>query len=80
VEKIRIVQAMGDLEEARRAREKMNEEYPLTPTMWVEWIRDEQKVISNDSEREYVVELFERAVEEYTCKIILKFYLGLKHF
>lgn len=55
-----------ELEEARKAREKMREVYPLTPELWLEWVRDEQKVCTTDEERKYIVGLFEYAVQDYT--------------
>ncbi|KAG0710360.1 Squamous cell carcinoma antigen recognized by T-cells 3 [Chionoecetes opilio] len=34
--------------------------------LWLDWIRDEQKVCTTDEERQYVVGLFKRAVQDYT--------------
>uniref|UniRef100_A0A0P4WF69 RRM domain-containing protein n=1 Tax=Scylla olivacea TaxID=85551 RepID=A0A0P4WF69_SCYOL len=63
---ITTLQELFELEEARKAREKMSEVYPLTPELWLQWIRDEQKVCTTDEERQYIVGLFERAVKDYT--------------
>lgn len=41
--------------------------------LWLEWIRDEQKVCTTNDERQFIVELFERAVKDYTCKYIFNF-------
>lgn len=35
---------MGEIEKLRQAREAMNEIFPLTPTMWQEWARDEASI------------------------------------
>jgi hypothetical protein len=32
---------MGELEKLRQAREAMSELFPLTPSMWQEWAKDE---------------------------------------
>lgn len=37
---------MGEIEKLRRAREAMNELFPLTPAMWKEWARDESSLIT----------------------------------
>lgn len=36
--------------------------------LWLDWIRDEQKICSTPEEREYIINLFERAVKDYTSK------------
>nr|XP_045609668.1 squamous cell carcinoma antigen recognized by T-cells 3-like isoform X1 [Procambarus clarkii] len=63
---IAVLRELFELEEARHARQRMSEVYPLTPELWLDWIRDEQKVCTSDEERQYIVELFERAVKDYT--------------
>lgn len=37
---------MGEIEKLRKAREAMNEIFPLTPVMWQEWARDEASMSS----------------------------------
>ena len=32
---------MGDVDKLSRAREAMSELFPLSPTMWRQWIKDE---------------------------------------
>ncbi|KAJ7946513.1 squamous cell carcinoma antigen recognized by T-cells 3-like [Quillaja saponaria] len=41
VQYIRLLRKTGDIEKLRRAREAMRELFPLTPTMWQEWAKDE---------------------------------------
>ncbi|KAK3855213.1 hypothetical protein Pcinc_038368 [Petrolisthes cinctipes] len=62
---IKALQELGELEEARKAREKMSEVYPLTAELWLEWIRDEQKVCSSEEEKQFIRDLFDRAVKDY---------------
>ena len=38
---IKLLRRMGDIEKLRTAREAMNELFPLSPTMWQEWTKDE---------------------------------------
>lgn len=58
----------------------MNVIYPLSPTLWIEWLQDEQKMLSvaTDEEKEYVFTLMERAVKDYTCKLTLNFEIYLQ--
>ncbi|KAK8726198.1 hypothetical protein OTU49_010418 [Cherax quadricarinatus] len=66
VQLIAALRDLFELEEARKARQKMSEVYPLTPELWLDWIRDEQKVCTSSDERLYIAELFDRAVKDYT--------------
>ncbi len=70
LEKIRILKELGELDRLRTVREKMSQLYPLSPNLWLEWLRDEQKMLSvaTPEEKEYLYTLMERAVKDYTCK------------
>lgn len=48
----------------------MSDLYPLSPSLWVEWLEDEMKMVSvsTDEEKEYVFGLMEKAVKDYACK------------
>ncbi len=72
VEKIRLLRGLGDLEKLRSVRERLNEYYPLSPQLWMDWLRDESKVAKTDEEKEEVLKLFQRSVEDYLCKLIAK--------
>lgn len=63
---IAALRELFELEEARKARQAMSKIYPLTPELWLEWIRDEQKVCTTNDERQFIVELFESAVKDYS--------------
>lgn len=66
-------QAMGDLERLRAARERMSSKYPLSPELWLAWIRDEMKLALSEEERTAVEALCERAVKDYLCKVFRLF-------
>ena len=38
---IQCLRKSGNIEKLRAAREEMNKYYPLTPKMWLEWVKDE---------------------------------------
>ncbi|XP_068216225.1 squamous cell carcinoma antigen recognized by T-cells 3-like [Palaemon carinicauda] len=63
---IGALRSLVELEEARAAREAMHKIYPLSPELWLDWVRDEQKVCTTKEERDYITSLFERAVKDYT--------------
>ncbi|KAJ8312590.1 hypothetical protein KUTeg_009963 [Tegillarca granosa] len=65
VELIKILREMGELERLRNAREKMSELFPLTPELWLDWLRDEIPIATTDDERRKIEQLFERAVKDY---------------
>ncbi|NWI51999.1 SART3 protein, partial [Calyptomena viridis] len=64
---IKLLHQEGELVKLRRARQKMSELFPLTEEIWLDWLKDEIKMASENSEREKVYELFERAVKDYIC-------------
>ncbi|XP_056384760.1 squamous cell carcinoma antigen recognized by T-cells 3 isoform X5 [Hyla sarda] len=45
----------------------MSELFPLTEEIWLDWLKDEMKIAEDDSSREAVYELFEKAVKDYIC-------------
>jgi hypothetical protein len=55
----------GDLGAVRAARESMADTFPLTAELWTAWLQDEQRLASTKSERNGVLQLYERAVEDY---------------
>ncbi|CAI0376801.1 unnamed protein product [Linum tenue] len=46
VQCIKLLRRMGELEKLRQAREAMNALFPLTPSMWQEWAKDEASLSS----------------------------------
>ncbi|KAH0554628.1 hypothetical protein KQX54_011972 [Cotesia glomerata] len=59
------LQSLGELDELRKAREEMSKIYPLSPDLWLSWLRDEMRIAISAEEKKAVKELFERAVEDY---------------
>jgi hypothetical protein len=48
--------------------------------LWISWLKDEISIAASDAERSAVVELFERAVQDYLCKnFYITMYFILKH-
>lgn len=65
VELIKLLRSSGELDSLREAREGFASRFPLTPGLWLEWINDEQKMISSPEEKKHVESLFERGVKDY---------------
>ncbi|XP_048775052.2 squamous cell carcinoma antigen recognized by T-cells 3-like [Ostrea edulis] len=64
-EMMKILRNTGELEKLRETREKMSRFFPLTQELWLEWLRDEIPLATDESERKHVYDLFERAVKDY---------------
>ncbi|KAI4487937.1 hypothetical protein M0802_011699 [Mischocyttarus mexicanus] len=64
---IKKFEMMGELERLRIARENMSSMYPLSPELWLSWLRDEIKLAVSSEEKAEVVKLCERAVKDYLC-------------
>ncbi|TRY71315.1 hypothetical protein DNTS_002252 [Danionella cerebrum] len=67
VDLIKLLRQEGKLHRLRKARQKMSELFPLTEEIWLDWLKDEIRITEDDSDREKVYELFERAVKDYIC-------------
>ena len=50
----------------------------LLAELWLEWVQDEQKVCTTDEERQFIVGLFERAVQDYTGEYRIMYLLTMK--
>ncbi len=61
VDLIGTLRKCGELEQLRSARQAMASAFPLSPTLWEEWIEDEKEI----STPETIKDLFERAVKDY---------------
>jgi len=48
----------------RAAREKMSSLFPLSESLWLEWLRDESAV-QDKVDKDYLTTLFERSVKDY---------------
>ncbi|XP_077164084.1 spliceosome associated factor 3, U4/U6 recycling protein isoform X2 [Paroedura picta] len=64
---IKLLRQEGELVKLQRARQKMSELFPLTEEIWLDWLKDEIRMAADNSEREKVYDLFERAVKDYIC-------------
>ncbi|KAF0033849.1 hypothetical protein F2P81_013915 [Scophthalmus maximus] len=67
VDLIKLLKQEGELVRLRKARQKMSELFPLTEEIWLDWLKDEIRLTEEESNREKVYELFERAVKDYIC-------------
>ncbi|XP_018494202.1 squamous cell carcinoma antigen recognized by T-cells 3 [Galendromus occidentalis] len=63
---IKFLEKGDDLDKLRAAREAMAKLFPLTPQLWLTWIRQEIDLCLDEEEKLKVLELFQRAVKDYT--------------
>ncbi|KAF0287950.1 Squamous cell carcinoma antigen recognized by T-cells 3 [Amphibalanus amphitrite] len=62
---IELLRSSDSRQMLTESRETMNKYFPLSPTLWLSWIRDEQQWAETDEERQRVLALCDRAVAEY---------------
>ncbi|GFY94663.1 similar to EMBRYO DEFECTIVE 140 [Actinidia rufa] len=62
---IRALRKHGDIEKLRRAREAMSELFPLSPSMWQDWAKDETSLSSGPESFPAIEKLYERGVFDY---------------
>ncbi|ROI27667.1 Squamous cell carcinoma antigen recognized by T-cells 3 [Anabarilius grahami] len=67
VDLIKLLRQEAKLHRLRKARQKMSELFPLTEEIWLDWLKDEIRLTEDESDREKVYELFERAIKDYVC-------------
>ena len=65
VSKIKLLKSIGELDDLRIARKQFAEVYPLTPELWMEWIKDEINLAESEKEKQCIEELFDTAVKDY---------------
>ncbi|XP_041010995.1 squamous cell carcinoma antigen recognized by T-cells 3-like isoform X2 [Juglans microcarpa x Juglans regia] len=68
VQYIRLLRKMGAIEKLRLAREAMSELFPLTPTMWQEWAKDEASIGTGPEAVHAIEKLYQRGVLDYLAK------------
>uniref|UniRef100_A0A3B4B197 RRM domain-containing protein n=1 Tax=Periophthalmus magnuspinnatus TaxID=409849 RepID=A0A3B4B197_9GOBI len=73
VDLIKLLKQEGELLRLRKARQKMSELFPLTEEIWLDWLKDEIRLTEEESNREKVYEIFERAVKDYIPDIWLEY-------
>ena len=50
------------------SREFSNTIMAVFTDLWLEWINDERELASSSEEKKAILELFERAVQDYLCE------------
>lgn len=71
-------QSGADFAGLRSARESFSSLYPLPPSMWLEWVNDEQSVDPGMATKKYVLEtVLSRAISDYLSISLCKHYLTL---
>ncbi|VVA96931.1 unnamed protein product [Arabis nemorensis] len=64
VQYIKLLRKTANLEKLRQAREAMSAIFPLSPSLWIEWAKDEASLASSDNVPEIVM-LYERGLSDY---------------
>ncbi|XP_020299615.1 squamous cell carcinoma antigen recognized by T-cells 3-like [Pseudomyrmex gracilis] len=62
---INKLRTMGELDRLRVARNNMSNVYPLSPELWLSWIRDEIMLATTTEQKVEVTQLCDRAVKDY---------------
>ena len=65
VSKIKLLKSIGELDDLRIARKYFSNIFPLTPSLWLEWIHDEKSLAESEEEKNAIYELFDTAVNDY---------------
>ena len=68
---IEKMNSMAELERLRIARENMSSNYPLTSELWLFCLRDEMKIAVTPEQKIALMELCEKAVQDYLCKSLI---------
>lgn len=76
VEYIQALRKYGHVEKLRKAREAMSALFPLNPTMWQEWTKDEACLITSSEAVSTIESLYERGVHEYLSVPLWSEYLN----
>ncbi|KAH9515146.1 Squamous cell carcinoma antigen recognized by T-cells 3, partial [Bulinus truncatus] len=65
VERIKLLKQLSDLYRLRDARMEMSRHFPLTEELWLDWLHDEIALVSDESDKKRIEELFEKALGDY---------------
>lgn len=65
VELVNIYRTMGELSSMREAYARFSKVFPLTSTLWLDWLRAESEVATTKEQKEELLKLFSQAVEDY---------------
>ncbi|XP_010529912.1 PREDICTED: squamous cell carcinoma antigen recognized by T-cells 3 [Tarenaya hassleriana] len=65
VQYIKLLRKTADLEKLRQARETMSAIFPLSPSMWQDWTKDEASLSSSADAVPEIEKLYERGLSDY---------------
>uniref|UniRef100_A0A182QHB1 RRM domain-containing protein n=1 Tax=Anopheles farauti TaxID=69004 RepID=A0A182QHB1_9DIPT len=73
-ELLEVAHQMDDLEKIRQSAEIFAAMYPLSPEIWLRWLKIESSLASTDEQVEKVEKLFQRALNDYySAEVALEF-------
>uniref|UniRef100_A0A182M2X6 RRM domain-containing protein n=1 Tax=Anopheles culicifacies TaxID=139723 RepID=A0A182M2X6_9DIPT len=73
-ELLEVAHQMNDLEKIRQSAEIFSAMYPLSPEIWLKWLKIESSLASTDEQVEKVVKLFQRALNDYySAEVAMEF-------
>uniref|UniRef100_A0A182NDX2 RRM domain-containing protein n=1 Tax=Anopheles dirus TaxID=7168 RepID=A0A182NDX2_9DIPT len=73
-ELLEVAHQMDDLEKIRQSAEIFAAMYPLSPEIWLRWLKIESTLASTDEQVEKVEKLFQRALNDYySAEVALEF-------
>lgn len=64
-ELLEVAHQMNDLEKIRQSAEIFAAMYPLSPEIWLRWLKIEASIATSDEQIEKVEKLFQRALNDY---------------
>ncbi|KAI1724998.1 prp18 domain-containing protein [Ditylenchus destructor] len=73
IDKIKSLRQTGNVEEANKTREEFSNQFPLLPSVWLEWIDDE---IERGAPQQEIDTIFERALNDFHSDDICAKYIG----
>ncbi|GES81199.1 pre-mRNA splicing factor [Rhizophagus clarus] len=65
VQYIQTLRQSALFDELKEAREMMHSIFPLSEEMWREWIEDESRIASTKEEKQRIIQLYSKAVQDY---------------
>ncbi|KAF9587173.1 hypothetical protein IFM89_039613 [Coptis chinensis] len=65
VQYIKAVRKVGELDKLRAARESMSQLFPLSPSLWLQWVHDEASLLTSSSSTHAITQLYDRALRDY---------------
>ncbi|XP_018324377.1 squamous cell carcinoma antigen recognized by T-cells 3 [Agrilus planipennis] len=71
VELVNLYRQIGDLKSMRAAYERFYELFPLTPELWLTWLKIEMELAISPEDKKNVLGLFEKAVEDYFNQFVV---------